>query len=88
MSLPSNVLVYLDEDDKNRWLEIYKMNYYYTNNPMNFDLKNELDYKTKKFWYDMIEKYPYLKNKPIAIDDKNWVFFQINSSKEFHKYTR
>lgn len=62
------LLVYLDEDDKNAWYEITEM---YNKVLKDQTLATELKNKTAMFWHLMIEKYPVLRNKNLNVNQVN-----------------
>lgn len=77
------ILIRLDDDDKKAWTNILELNQQVKNNVI---AKNELQKTTAKFWYDMIEKYPYLKNKQLGMNFIDGYIFSYNSFLELYKY--
>ena len=59
------ILVFMDETDKQRWFDITEM---YKKTLKDQSLASELKKETAFFWHDMIEKYPVLRNKQLHVD--------------------
>ncbi len=88
------ILIRIDDDDKAAWHKIREMQnklIVISRENSNQDITQEkikLDKAVSDFWYTMIEKYPYLRNKRIGINSQDGYIFSAASSLEILKYSR
>jgi hypothetical protein len=88
------ILIRLDEEDKKNWQVIKDMK----NDLIKLTLddpkpdrskeKLALAKATSDFWYNAIEKYPYLRNKRIAINSVDGYIFSYAGIQELAMYSR
>ena len=86
------ILVYMDDEDKNRWFEVseeYNAAIVQTRNcrePQTLkQMKKNLQKTTQSFWHDMIEKYGVLRNKQLNVDAVNGTISCWTSVSELRK---
>jgi hypothetical protein len=79
------ILVRIDEDDKAKWQNV--LFYYNSQNSEHLDTLVASRNATSDFWHDMIEKYPVLKNKRIAMNFTDGYIFSFSSYTEMYQYS-
>jgi len=90
----AEVLVFMDESDREAWAEIAQFN----NDAIvairkakeaklspDINLAKELKKMTNLFWQNLIEKYPVLRNKQLNVDELNGTIRCFTSYSELRK---
>ena len=88
-----DILVRVDKDDLDLWDSLVRQHHndyvagrFEPENEMN--LRTLIQNNTSKFWDIMQEKYPYLRNKRIALNTLDGYVFSWNTTQELSLYRR
>jgi hypothetical protein len=87
------ILVRVDKDDIDLWYDLVKQHHddYVAGRTAPEDdmaVRTLIQNNTSKFWDTMLEKYPYLRNKRIALNTQDGYVFSWNTLQELNQYRR
>jgi hypothetical protein len=88
------ILIWIDDEDKKKWQAIRDLHnsivatVIQDRNSNVAEENKKLSILTSDFWHNMIEKYPYLRNKKIGMNAPDGYIFSYASLQELQQYSR